>query len=180
LALQQQAKLENAETKAEEESHPIIEKMVNLGFSEEIAKKYKNKYGVKRLERNIAYTLAKKQEGLVKDIPSYLNKAIEGDLGGAWDIKRQKEAEKKQEQVKVAKGKKAEEEKIKEQYSKALERFIALPEEQQILIKAEFMNCSDALVVAKMKEFENKGRHFLDSVMVTGVFKSFLVKQKGF
>jgi plasmid replication initiation protein len=184
LAAQQQAKLENLEEKATNELHPIIQQLVDLGFSEAIAKKYKTKYGVKHIERNIAYTLAKQQANLVKDIPSYLNKAIEDDLGGAWDIKREKDAEKKQKQVEIAKAKQAEDEKtkqaVKAQYTKAFEQFMALPEAQRILIKDEFMNHSDAVVVAKMKELENKGRDFFDSVIVASNFKTFLVKQKNF
>jgi plasmid replication initiation protein len=184
LAAQQQAKLEILQDKVEDELHPIIQQLVDLGFSEAIAKKYKTKYGVKHIERNIAYTLAKQQANLVKDIPSYLNKAIEDDLGGAWDIKREKDAEKKQKQVEIAKAKQAEDEKtkqaVKAQYTKAFEQFMALPEAQRILIKDEFMNHSDAVVVAKMKELENKGRDFFDSVIVASNFKTFLVKQKNF
>ena len=184
LALQQQAKLENAQAKAENESHPVIEKMVSLGFSEEIAKKYKNKYGIKRLERNIAYTLAKKQENLVKDIPAYLNKAIESDLGGAWDIKQQKETVEKQQKASVEKARQAEEKRVKQErqthYTQAFERFMTLSEEQKILIKAEFINYSNATVISKMKELESKGRNFFDSVMVSSNFKVFLVTQKGF
>jgi len=41
------------------------------------------------------YTLAKKQEGKVKDIPSYLNTAIENDYRGAWAIENQKKVETK-------------------------------------------------------------------------------------
>lgn len=64
--------------------------LIAFGFSLETAKKYKNKYGVKQIERNIAYTLAKQQNGLVKDVPSYLNKAIKEDMGGAWEITQTK------------------------------------------------------------------------------------------
>lgn len=53
-------------------THPIIESLISLGFSLEIAKKYQKKHGIKKIERNIAYTLAKKQEGIAKDIPAYL------------------------------------------------------------------------------------------------------------
>jgi plasmid replication initiation protein len=66
-------------------SHHVINSLVNLGFSAEVARKLKNKYGVKRLERNIAYTLAKKDAGVVKDLPSYLYSSIENDLGNSWN-----------------------------------------------------------------------------------------------
>lgn len=62
--------------------HPVITQLVSLGLAFDIARKFKNKYGVKRLERNIAYVLAKKDAGIVvRDLPSYLNAAIEGDMG---------------------------------------------------------------------------------------------------
>lgn len=82
------------------ENHPVIDELVNLGFSLEIAKKYKNKHGVKKIERNIAYTLLKKQDGNIKDIPSYLNTAIENDYGNVWAIENQKKVEDKKQQDK--------------------------------------------------------------------------------
>lgn len=83
-----------------QKEHPIINRLVELGFSADIAKRYKNKYGVRKIERNIAYTLAKQQEGLVKDVPAYLNKAITEDMGSAWDVQRKEQAKKKKQQAK--------------------------------------------------------------------------------
>lgn len=85
----QALKLEMEEEPPKEQPHPIIERLISLGFGVETAKQYKTKYGIKRIERNIAYTLAKKQEGVVNDIPSYLNKAIKEDMGGGWEIGQQ-------------------------------------------------------------------------------------------
>ena len=76
----------------------LIERMVSLGFAIETAKKYKTKYGVKRIERNIAYALAKKQAGLVKDLPAYLNLAISEDMGGAWEVAKVQQAQDKQQE----------------------------------------------------------------------------------
>lgn len=75
--------------------HPIVERLINLGFAIETARRYKTKYGIKHLERNIAYALAKQQEGLVKDFPAYLNKAITEDMGGAWVVVKTKQEEEK-------------------------------------------------------------------------------------
>lgn len=86
----QQGLLEDQDDKLIHENHPVIDSLIAFGFSLETAKKYKNKYGVKQIERNIAYTLAKQQNGLVKDVPSYLNKAIKEDMGGAWEITQTK------------------------------------------------------------------------------------------
>lgn len=70
-----------------------LEKLIDLGFSSETAIKYKNRYGIERIERNIAYALAKQQAGLVKDFPSYLNMAITDDLGSAWEAEQAKQAD---------------------------------------------------------------------------------------
>ncbi len=52
----------------ESENHPIIDSLVSLGFSLEIAKKYKDEHGENKIERNIAYTLAKNKEREISDI----------------------------------------------------------------------------------------------------------------
>ena len=91
----QALKLEMEEEPPKEQPHPIIERLISLGFGVETAKQYKTKYGIKRIERNIAYTLAKKQEGVVNDIPSYLNKAIKEDMGGGWEIGQQQAMDEK-------------------------------------------------------------------------------------
>ena len=94
----QALKLEMEEEPPKEQPHPIIERLISLGFGVETAKQYKTKYGIKRIERNIAYTLAKKQEGIVKDIPPYLNKAIVEDMGGGWEVMQSKQNQEKAEQ----------------------------------------------------------------------------------
>jgi hypothetical protein len=80
---------------------------------------------------------------VLKDIPAYLNKAIEADLGGSWDVKRSQDTDKKQQQEKKARENKAVEEKAKqetsEKYRKALERFQVLSEVEQQTIKNEFV-----------------------------------------
>ena len=94
----QALQLEMEEEPSKEQPHPIIERLISLGFGVETAKQYKTKYGIKRIERNIAYTLAKKQEGIVKDIPPYLNKAIVEDMGGGWEVMQSKQNQEKAEQ----------------------------------------------------------------------------------
>ncbi len=78
--------------------HPVVELLISLGFAAETASKYKTRFGVKRIERNIAYAKAKQEAGLVKDFPAYLNQAIKEDMGGAWEV-----AQAKQEQEKTVK-----------------------------------------------------------------------------
>lgn len=82
-------------TPVEKEIHPVIEALMSFGFSFELAKSFKIKHGIKKIERNIAYALAKKQAGEVKNMPAYLSKAIEGDWGNASEIEREQESAKR-------------------------------------------------------------------------------------
>ena len=84
--------LETEEALPKEQPHPLVERLISFGYGVETAKRDLKKYGVKRLERNIAYTLAKQQEGLLKDVPAYLNKAIAEDMGGGWEVAQTKAA----------------------------------------------------------------------------------------
>ena len=94
--------LEMEEEPPKEQPHPIVERLISLGFAVETAQRYKTKYGVKRIERNIAYSLAKQQEGAVKDIPAYLNMAIKEDMGGGWEVAKTKAVEEKNQQQTVS------------------------------------------------------------------------------
>jgi len=98
----QALQLEMEEEPPKEQPHPIIERLISLGYAIEMAQRDLKKYGVKRLERNIAYTLAKKQEGVVKNIPTYLNVAIKEDMGGGWESVKIKAAEEKNQQEVVS------------------------------------------------------------------------------
>lgn len=94
--------LKMEEEPLKEQPHPIVERLISFGFAVETAQRYKTKYGVKRIERNIAYTLAKQQEGVVKDIPAYLNMAIKEDMGGGWEVAKTKAVEEKNQQQTVS------------------------------------------------------------------------------
>ena len=87
-----------------EQTHPIIERLISLGFGVETARKYKARFGVKRIERNIGYAKAKQEAGLVKDFPAFLNQAIKEDMGGAWAVERvQQEQQREEKRLKAVK-----------------------------------------------------------------------------
>jgi plasmid replication initiation protein len=185
---QQQTNLqiENKTTENENKNHPIIESLVSLGFSFEIAKTYKNKHGVKKIERNIAYTLAKKEAGLVKDVPAYLNMAIENDYGGgAWEAENQKKAQDQANKAQLEKeqlAKKAQEAKNvadkKTQSQQAFDRFLVLPQEQQEELRNQFMSMTDSVVKGKMQAALKAGEPFYTSPAVLQNFKHFIVSNK--
>jgi len=87
-----------------EQTHPIIERLISLGFGVETARKYKARFGVKRIERNIGYAKAKQEAGLVKDFPAFLNQAIKEDMGGAWAVEHvQREQQREEKRLKAVK-----------------------------------------------------------------------------
>jgi plasmid replication initiation protein len=142
----QQANLLTDGIRPEKESdnnHPVIDSLVSLGFSLEIAKKYKDEHGENKIERNIAYTLAKNKEREISDIPSYLNKAIKYDYGNAWEKKRKKDAEEKQQSVAAEKSKTDDDAKkrkeSKEKQEKVLASFYGLSQDVQDDIKKDFL-----------------------------------------
>jgi hypothetical protein len=165
-------------------SHPVIEKLIELGFSGALAKTYKNKHGVKKIERNIAYTLAKKQEGLVKDVPAYLNKAIEADLGGAWAITTQKGTEKTRRLEKMAQEKQAAEDQAKQEvgrhYKKAFAAYQALPEAKKAVLKEAFIGEADPTMAGLIKKAQSQGKELFASPLISSGFKKFLIDRKGF
>jgi len=180
-----QANLRIEDIKPEKsENHPVIDTLVSLGFSFEIAKAYHTKHGVKKIERNIAYTLAKKQEGKVKDIPAYLNMAIENDYGGAWDIENQKKEEKKKELLAIEKAKQAVEEKnkkvVEEQYKMTLECFYALPDGVQAMTKQSFISGYEkgGIVSNEWAKAEKENKNPLEKLIIKGAFIQFLIDNK--
>ena len=80
-----------------EQPHPVVDRLISLGFGVETARKYKARFGVKRIERNIGYTKAKQEAGLVKDFPAFLNQAIKEDMGGAWAVEQAQQEQQKEE-----------------------------------------------------------------------------------
>jgi hypothetical protein len=178
-------RIEDIKPEKESENHPVIDTLVSLGFSFEIAKAYHTKHGVKKIERNVAYTLAKKQEGKVKDVPAYLNMAIENDYGGAWDIENQKKEEKKKEILAIETAKKAEEEKkakeTKEKYKKTLESFYDFPVGTQDIIKKDFISKlkeSNIFVFNEWRKAEKENKNPIESVLIKNQFITFLIEQR--
>ena len=159
---------------AGKETHPIIESLISLGFSPENAKAYKIKHGIKKIERNIAYTLAKKQDGEVKNLPAYLNRAIEDDWGSAWESERVKEAEKKKQIQLKEKQKKSDEVRQADEKRKANDAFIddffLLPDDEREAMEKDFLDSLDGRDSKKQRAvFAELGENAIRESKVTRV-----------
>lgn len=186
---QDNLRIEDIKPAKESDNHAVIDSLISLGFSLEIAKRCKNKYGVKHIERNIAYTLAKKQAGLVKDIPAYLNKAIENDYGGAWELEKKKDEERKKEVKQKAdtlerEQKEKAEKKLKEaseRTEKIFNAFYLFSLEKQNTIKNEFFSFikeNDNATFNCWLKAEKDNKNPIETIIVKRIFLKFLVDNK--
>lgn len=156
----------------ENENHPVIDMLVELGFSFETAKAYKIKYGIKKIERNIAYTIAKKQAGEVKNTPAYLSSAIEEDWGNAWESEKVKEADRKKkmllDEAQKEKEQKEREEKSKADSKRAWEEFQSLPEDEKAIIIGQILSSKGDIL---RNDYKTRG---LKSLLLKGEIVAFI------
>jgi plasmid replication initiation protein len=77
------------------EEHPEdVRELVTLGIDQATAYKWRKKYGVKQVVRNIAYTQAMKRAGKIRDsVTGFLARAVADNLGGGWEEEEKKKAE---------------------------------------------------------------------------------------
>jgi plasmid replication initiation protein len=130
-----------------EENHPIFSALENYGISFEVARKLKNEYGIKRIERNITYLNAQlKANKVINDKPAFLTQAIKDDYGNALELeeKKKKEIIAKQKAEEEAKRKQELEEKRKaeeqtQKNTQTIEAFALLPAGLRKVIKQGFM-----------------------------------------
>jgi len=71
-----------------------VRDLVAMGIDEATAYKWRKKYGVKRLTRNLAYTRAMQKAGKIRDsLTGFLARAIADNLGGAWEEEHKEKQE---------------------------------------------------------------------------------------
>lgn len=83
-----------------------VRDLVAMGIDEGTAYKWRKKYGVKRLTRNLAYTRAMQKAGKIRDsLTGFLARAIADNLGSAWEEehREKQERQKAHEEAQAAK-----------------------------------------------------------------------------
>jgi len=74
------------EVAKESEKPEDVRDLIAMGIDEATAYKWRKKYGVKRLTRNLAYTRAMQKAGKIRDsLTGFLARAIADNLGSAWE-----------------------------------------------------------------------------------------------
>ncbi len=118
------------------EQPEYIKQLLAFGISEETAQKWKRKYGVARIVRNLGFVTGKKNAGKVKeDLAGYLSSAMANDYGQGWQDKakiQEDETKKRQAEEEQKRRKEEAEKKRQEAENKKLwGEFQALPEAEK-------------------------------------------------
>jgi plasmid replication initiation protein len=178
------------EPKEKPDIHPVVQSLMNYGFTFENAKSYKNKYGVRQIERNIAYMLAEEKSKPILNKAGYLNKAIKDDYGNVLELEEQKkkdqlaqkkaEEEKKRQEEQENERKKAEQ---REQTKKAINGFFDLPVGLKNHIQEEFLKVlksekSYTHLPPKWELLKDKKELLSNEPMLGYAFAKFLVEKR--
>ena len=138
-----------------------IKQLVAFGISEETAYKWKRKYGVARITRNLGFVTGKKNAGKVKDdLAGYVASAMANDYGQGWEDKAKiQQEEAKAKAQKETKREEAEADRIKAEKAESDRKwnaFLELPEaEKDETIRRILADKSTALEVYEKKRTES-------------------------
>ena len=150
----EEQEVKNDEPKKDIKKEPPLEvrELVSFGIDETTAYKWRKKYGVKNLTRNIAYTKAMKNAGKIRDsVAGFLCKAITDNLGGVWEAeqdelkRKRKVIEDREEAERVAKLQEAAASRAR--LKALLEKFEALPADEQSALREAFEKQLNSIVL---------------------------------
>jgi plasmid replication initiation protein len=138
-----------------------VRDLVAMGIDEGTAYKWRKKYGVIRLTRNLAYTRAMQKAGKIRDsLTGFLARAIADNLGSAWEEehKEKQERHKANEQAETLK-QAEEQQKAQEQRAwieSTLARFATLSDDRKNELRAAY---AASLSDITRKSFDKQGEH---------------------
>lgn len=181
---QQKLEIDPAPPQLQEvKEHPEdVTELIAFGIAEETAYKWRKKYGVARILRNIGYVKGKKNAGKVKDdLTGYVASAISNDYAQGLDKKIKETQDKKIEtQLLEDKRKSEEEEEEIKQKNESIEtfgKFMAFSEEKQNEIRKSFYLTLNTVEGPKWDELERKRESNIEKKpLFKGKFKKFLIE----
>ena len=161
-----------------------VEHLATMGVTRSTAEQIAAKYDIDRIERGIAYTQSKQQEGAVKNPAAFVVTAIKQDFTDALAEEKRKKAQAQQERKKLAQEKQAaadkESEEVRDRYKKAFTAFQALSEAEQAGLKDEFIRSANSTIADLIRKAKNQDKDILASTIIAPSFKLFLIERKGF
>ena len=170
-----------------EEEHPIVQKLMQCGFTAENARSLRHQYGIKRIERTLDYMHTEQSNGKrIVSAVSYLTKAIQEDWGQVLAQEKALQAAKRKQQEAADKQRKAQEQKeraaLKKLHQQALTTFNQSPTFVKKMILDAFdkdqLQGNDFLREAWQKATATNPDAFQQSPMLCSTFTSFLVDKQ--
>lgn len=156
---QMELKLANEEAKNKEPSE-AIQALTSFGVSEDTAKKWARKFGKGRVLQNVAYTLAMKEAGQVKNPILYLSKALEEDYGKGWEAEKAKQKQAVQKAKIEAKTKEQEDnqklERERKEREEILAKFSALSDTEKEALRDMYAGTLANVILEKWKKAGNE------------------------
>lgn len=173
----------------EAKDHPDdVKQLISFGITEEIAYKWRKKYGVARVIRNLGYVTAKKNAGKVKeDLAGYVASAIANDYGKSWvDKAKVQEEEKTKLEAKSLEKKRQESEKLaqeKTEQQELLNQFSSLPQAEKEKIRLAFEKEQNQIMLriwekAKIASPNSPELQVTAKIQFSRFYKEFLGKGK--
>ena len=168
----------DASSDDEKEPNDATKTLMTFGVTEDTAIKWVRKFGVGKVLRNVAYTLAMQKSGEVKNPIAYLAKCIELDAGKGWEEEqRKREGQQKQ----TIENEHHKEEKLEEPRHNgqqdniaALEKFWSLSEITQDAMRDIFFSQRSDALKKIWKEEIKKGNKPEDRAMFRHDFVEFI------
>jgi plasmid replication initiation protein len=138
-----------------------VRDLVAMGIDESTAYKWRKKYGVKRLTRNLAYTRAMQKAGKIRDsLTGFLARAIADNLGGAWEEEHKEKQERHKAHEQAEALKQAEEVQKAQEQREWIEATLASFSELDETRKTELRSAyADTLSDITRKSFDKQGEN---------------------
>lgn len=170
-------------TDDKKEPNDATKTLMTFGVTEDTATKWVRKFGVGKVLRNVAYTLAMQKSGEVKNPIAYLAKCIELDAGKGWEEEQRKREEQQKQTIENEQHK---EEKLEEPRHNgqqdniaALEKFWSLSEITQDAMRDIFFSQRSDALKKIWKEEIKKGNKPEDRAMFRHDFVEFIKTENG-
>jgi plasmid replication initiation protein len=165
-------------TDDKKELNDATKTLMTFGVTEDTATKWVRKFGVGKVLRNVAYTLAMQKSGEVKNPIAYLAKCIELDAGKGWEEEQRKREEQQKQTIENEQHK---EEKLEEPRHNgqqdniaALDKFWSLSEITQDAMRDIFFSQRSDALKKIWKEEIKKGNKPEDRAMFRHDFVEFI------
>jgi hypothetical protein len=162
------------------QEHPgDVRELVTLGIDQATAYKWRKKYGVKQIVRNIAYTQAMKRAGKIRDsVTGFLARAIADNLGGGWEeeekarmLEKKKRDDKENHELEAHQAKLNKESVRRDEIRAA---FYALPEPEQETIRLAYeKSLGESIIARTWRKAKEKSAKPEESNLVSHSFLAF-------